>query len=55
MARPARTKQQLLTDVPVMPVFRRAAKRLVKPRVTGCRANAPGYVAPRDLRLDSRC
>jgi hypothetical protein len=25
MARPARTKQQLLTDVPAMPVFRRAA------------------------------
>ncbi len=42
---------QLLDDVPVIPVFFRVSKRLVKPYVGGFRANPLGHVASRDLRV----
>jgi oligopeptide transport system substrate-binding protein len=42
---------QLLEDVPVIPVFFRVSKRLVKPYVGGFRANPLGHVASRDLRI----
>jgi oligopeptide transport system substrate-binding protein len=54
MALLARAEQQLLSDVPVIPVFFRASKRLVKPCVEGYQANPLGHVASRDLRLNSR-
>jgi len=54
MALLARAEQQLLSDVPVIPVFFRASKRLVKPYVAGYQANPLGHVASRDLRLNSR-
>lgn len=54
MALLARAEQQLLSDVPVIPVFFRASKRLVKPYVEGYQANPLGHVASRDLRLNSR-
>ncbi len=42
---------QLLEDVPVIPVFFRVSKRLVKPYVTGFQANPLGHLASRNLRL----
>ena len=54
MALLARAEQQLLSDVPVIPVFFRVSKRLVKPYVEGYKANPLGHVASRDLRLNSR-
>ena len=45
---------QLLADAPVIPVFFRVSKRLVKPHVGGYRANPLGHVASRDLRLEPR-
>lgn len=42
---------QLLEDVPVIPVFFRVSKRLVKPYVSGFRANPLGHVATQDLRV----
>lgn len=42
---------QLLEDVPVIPVFFRVSKRLVKPYVSGFRANPLGHVASQDLRV----
>jgi oligopeptide transport system substrate-binding protein len=54
MALLARAEQHLLSDVPVIPVFFRASKRLVKPYVEGYQANPLGHVASRDLRLNSR-
>ena len=50
----ARAEQQLLSDVPVIPIFFRASKRLVKPYVEGYQANPLEHVASRDLRLNSR-
>lgn len=41
----------LLDDVPVIPVFFRVSKHLVKPYVGGFRANPLGHVASRDLRV----
>jgi oligopeptide transport system substrate-binding protein len=49
-----RAEQQLLSDVPVVPVFFRVSKRLVKPYVEGYQANPLGHVASRDLRLNDR-
>ena len=43
----ARAEQQLLSDVPVIPVFFRASKRLVKPDVEGYQPNPLGHVASR--------
>jgi len=54
MALLARAEQQLLSDVPVIPVFFRASKRLVKPYVAGYQANPLGHLETRDLRLNSR-
>jgi oligopeptide transport system substrate-binding protein len=45
---------QLLEDTPVIPVFFRVSKRLVKPEVEGYQANPLGHVATRDLRLEPR-
>ncbi len=45
---------QLLEDTPVIPVFFRVAKRLVKPWVDGYRPNPLGQVATRDLSLVPR-
>ncbi len=42
---------QLLADVPVIPVFFRVSKRLVKPYVEGYRENPLGHVASRDLAI----
>jgi oligopeptide transport system substrate-binding protein len=42
---------QLLADVPVIPVFYRVSKRLVKPYVQGYTANPLGHVASRDLSI----
>ena len=50
----AAAESQLLADAPVIPVFFRVSKRLVKPHVEGYRANPLGHVASRDLRIDSR-
>lgn len=41
----------LLEDVPVIPLFHRTAKRLVKPGVTGDFANPLGHLPSRDLRI----
>lgn len=41
----------LLADPPVIPLFFRVSKRLVKPYVEGYRANPLGHVASRDLRV----
>jgi oligopeptide transport system substrate-binding protein len=42
----------VLEDVPVIPIFHRVAKRLVKPRVTGYAANPLGHLPSRDLSVD---
>jgi oligopeptide transport system substrate-binding protein len=47
----ARAEQQLLADAPVIPVFFRVSKRLVKPYVEGYQANPLGHVASRDLSI----
>jgi oligopeptide transport system substrate-binding protein len=54
MALLTRAEQQLLDDVPMIPVFFRVSKRLVKPYVEGFRANPLGHVASRDLRIRSQ-
>jgi len=41
----------LLEDVPVVPVFHRVMKRLVKPYVRGYAANPLGHLASKDLSL----
>lgn len=52
MAQLARAESQLLADVPVIPIFFRVSKRLVKPYVQGVAANPLGHVASRHLRID---
>ncbi len=47
----ADAEAQLLVDAPVIPIFFRVSKRLVKPYVEGYRANPLGHVASRDLRI----
>jgi len=54
MALLARAEAQLLEDVPVIPVFFRVSKHLVKPRVQGVGANPLGHIASRDLRFVAR-
>ena len=51
MALLERAEAQLLADVPVIPVFFRVSKRLVKPYVRGYSANPLGHVASRDLTI----
>ncbi len=48
----AEAEAQLLDDMPVIPVFFRVSKRLVKPYVTGIRANPLDHVASKDLRIE---
>lgn len=47
----ALAEARLLEDVPVIPLFFRVSKRLVKPRVEGVVENPLGHVASRNLRL----
>jgi oligopeptide transport system substrate-binding protein len=53
MALLARAEAQLLDDVPVIPLFFRVSKRLVRPGLLGVSANPLGHVASRDLRYAS--
>lgn len=47
----AQAEAVLLEDVPVIPVFHRVAKRLVKPQVTGYHASPLGHLPSRDLGM----
>ena len=47
----ADAEAQLLADAPVVPIFFRVSKRLVKPHVDGFHASPLGHVATRDLRI----
>ena len=47
----ADAEAQLLADAPVVPIFFRVSKRLVKPHVDGYHASPLGHVATRDLRI----
>jgi oligopeptide transport system substrate-binding protein len=47
----AEAEGTLLDDVPVIPIFHRVSKRLVKPDVTGYRANPLGHLASRNLHF----
>jgi oligopeptide transport system substrate-binding protein len=49
----ADAEAQLLADAPVVPIFFRVSKRLVKPYVEGYHASPLGHVATRDLRVRS--
>jgi oligopeptide transport system substrate-binding protein len=51
MTRLADAEARLLADVPVIPIFFRVSKRLVKPYVQGVAANPLGHVASRHLRM----
>jgi ABC-type oligopeptide transport system substrate-binding subunit len=44
-----RAEARLLEDVPVIPVFFRVSKRLVRPDLRGVSANPLGHVASRYL------
>ena len=48
----ARAEAQLLDDAPVIPIFFRVSKRLVKPYVQGASVNPLGHIASRDLRFE---
>lgn len=48
-----RAEAQLLADVPVIPIFFRVSKRLVKPYVQGYSENPLGHFASRDLTIAS--
>jgi oligopeptide transport system substrate-binding protein len=50
MALLSRAEARLLEDVPVIPLFFRVSKRLVRPGLLGISANPLGHVASRDLR-----
>lgn len=52
MTRLASAESQLLVDVPVIPLFFRVSKRLVKPYVQGVPTNPLGHVASRHLRIE---
>jgi oligopeptide transport system substrate-binding protein len=52
MTRLADAEARLLADVPVIPIFFRVSKRLVKPYVQGVAANPLGHVASRHLLMD---
>lgn len=47
----AEAERVLLADAPVIPVFHRVAKRLVKPQVRGYQPNPLGHLASRQLSL----
>lgn len=48
----AAAERAMLEDVPVIPVFHRVTKRLVKPWVGGYAANPLGHLASRDLAIE---
>jgi oligopeptide transport system substrate-binding protein len=50
----AQAESILLDDAPVVPLFFRVTKRLVKPHVQGVQDNSLGVLASRDLRLEAR-
>jgi oligopeptide transport system substrate-binding protein len=50
LQRLAEAEAVLLDEAPVIPVFHRVAKRLVKPVVTGVTANPLGHLPTRELR-----
>lgn len=50
LQRLAEAEAVLLADVPVIPVFHRVAKRLVRPTVAGVGANPLGHLPTRQLR-----
>jgi len=54
MALLASAESRLLADVPVIPLFFRVSKRLVKPYVQGVSANPLGHVASRHLRVEAQ-
>jgi ABC-type oligopeptide transport system substrate-binding subunit len=47
----ANAEAQLLADAPVIPLFFRVSKRLVKPHVQGVAENPLGHVGSRHLQL----
>jgi oligopeptide transport system substrate-binding protein len=49
----AKAEAVLLTDAPVIPLFFRVSKRLVKPYVHGLPTNSLGHVASRHLRIEA--
>ncbi len=51
MAELASAEAQLLADAPVIPLFFRVSKRLVKPHVQGVATNPLGHVGSRHLQL----
>jgi ABC-type oligopeptide transport system substrate-binding subunit len=51
MSRLAQAEAQLLADTPVIPLFFRVSKRLVKPYVEGATPNPLGHLASRHLRI----
>lgn len=53
MAQLAGAESRLLDDVPVIPLFFRVSKRLVKPYVHGVSTNPLGHVASRHLRIET--
>jgi oligopeptide transport system substrate-binding protein len=53
MTKLASAESQLLADVPVIPIFFRVSKRLVKPYVQGVPTNPLGHVASRHLRIEA--
>jgi oligopeptide transport system substrate-binding protein len=53
MTQLASAEAQLLADVPVIPLFFRVSKRLVKPYVHGLSTNPLGHVASRHLRIEA--
>ena len=50
----ALAEAQLLADVPLIPVFHRVSKRLVKPYVRGVAGNPLGHLPSRYLALDGK-
>lgn len=50
----ANAEAVLLTDAPVIPLFFRVSKRLVKPYVHGLPTNPLGHVASRHLRIEAQ-
>lgn len=53
MTQLASAESQLLADMPVIPIFFRVSKRLVKPYVRGVPTNPLGHVASRHLRIEA--
>jgi oligopeptide transport system substrate-binding protein len=54
MRRLAAAEAELLADVPLIPVFHRVSKRLVKPYVHGVAENPLGHLPSRYLTLEGK-